>query len=756
MAELATDPDVDVSSPRQPAARRAPARAVALSVAALLVFLAVVAALVTRTGGTLVGDTTTNVTATQLLSQMEPGDTVVQPIVASDDLLGAVQVTFGTYLGAADCTVAVSLHEDDGRPSVATGPLIATQEWDCREVPDSAPFEALEIEPIEGSAGTTYDVVVERVDSRDTPGVVLWAGEPRGDAQTAAYDGTPLELSAAVRPMYDPQPTWWAQLDVVVERMAAYGPGWGSAGAFAVLVVTLGVLLAAAPLTARHPRALLVLVAVLALVRGFLWAAAVPAFGGMDEPAHFSNVQYLAVEHDLPGRADNTEVYSEQISVALDRLNLTATAPGDRPDYTERGEVEATRAIEDASQEGGGGGPAGAYSPFYYVPGAVLAAVAGDSFFDQLMAARVASILMGVLAAVLLTIIGDRLFPGRPGARTAFAVAGVVHPMLSHQFAIVNNDGWVVLAGFAALLVALEMARRPHAGRLALLAGAIIGAAVLGKPFGAAVAVPLATGWVIGKVRGRVRSVPVLAREAGLVVAGFALTYGLWRVVARLVGIPLQQVPSGDDGPRSVREFLRAQWDGADLFWGSQLWGNFGWVRIPFPEPIPTALWLLVQATAVGLVVWGAVALVGVARRRRAGRPTLERLAAVDGGAVPLATAGGATSPTVDAPTSDRAVHDAEIPLDARILVVGAMLGAIVATLYAAAWVYYSSSGANDLLQGRYALLALPALLAAPALLVERFTRGRVSPLVVNVAFAIGMAGLTLLGLKRVLEYFYG
>lgn len=705
-------------------------RRLLVPVAIALLFAATIVFLVTRTGGTLVGDTTSHVTATELLPQMEPGDAVVQPVVASDDRLAAVQVRFGTYMGAADCTVRVSLHEDDGRPTTAQGDVIASAEWECGALIDSAPMDVLTFEPLEGSAGERYDVVVERVDDRDTPGVVVWAGAPRGEVSTAAVNGRADDLSADIRTLYDPQPRWWDQLDVITERMAAYGPAWGTAGAFAGLLVLLGLLVAGMPLLTRSPRAFLVLVAVVAVVRGLVWSAAVPAFGGMDEPAHFANVQFMAEEQELPGQDQDSRTYSEQVWVAHELLNLTSSPPGDRPDYTPEAEARITEQIDAASQLGGGGGPAGIYPPVYYAPAALLAAASGDAFFSQLMAARMWSVLLGAAAAVLTALIGRRTFPGRPGAQVAFAAAGVLQPMLSHQFAIVNNDAWVMVAGFTGLLVALELARRARAPRLALLAGVVIGAALLGKPFGAAVAVPLAVGWLVGKVRGRVRSVKDLATEAGLVVLGVAVTYGAWRVVAAVLGIASQSTPVVDGAEHTLREFAAAQVHGARWFWGSQLWGNFGWVRIPFPETITTLIFAGLCALAVGVVAW--VVVLVVERRR------------------PRASSQAVTAAVADDDGLD------EIPLDARILVhVAAVLG-MAGTLYAAAWLYYVSTGQNDLLQGRYALMALPAILALPGLLLERLSRGRVSPLVANAPVAVAMGVLTLLGLKRVLEGFYG
>lgn len=705
------------------------------------IFGATVLFLFTRTGGTLLGDTTTHAIDDQLLPQMQDSDRIVQPVVASNDRLSGVQIRFGTYQGSADCTLRVALREDDNRPTEATGAVVAQQDWDCADLIDSSPMEVLTLPAEQRSAGETFDVVVDRIDGRTTDGVVVWAGSLRGDDLPAAVNGRATDLTADIRPLYDPQPRWWDHLDVIVSRMAAYGPSWGTAGAFGALLLTLAALLAGLPLTTRSPRALIVVVAVLALVRGLLWSAAIPAFGGMDEPAHFSNVQYLAQEHQLPGQEDNPGIYSEQISVAHDRLNLLATAPGDRPDYAAVAEDRATAEIDDASPLGGGGGPASAYPPAYYAPAAVFSALAGDSFFDQLMAARMWSVLLGVAGAVLLALIGRKTFPQSPAAQVAFAAAGVLHPMAGHQFAIVNNDAWVIVAGFASLLVALELAARPRAKGLALLAGIIIGCGLLGKPFGIAVAVPLAVGWLVGKVRGRVRSLRTLAGEVGLVLVGFAVTYGAWRVIAAIVGVASQKIPAPDHDAPTLRHFLSVELRGVRWIWGSQFWGNFGWVRIPFPEPIPTAIFAGLLATAVGVLAWLVIIGREALSRRRATK------AAPD-------TAGGSSATGL--PEHGVDTVQGSLPVDVRILVnVSFVVGTVVA-LYSAAWIYYVSTGRNDLLQGRYALLALPAILALPGLLLERFSRARLSALLVNAPVAATMGVLTLLGLKRVLETFYG
>jgi hypothetical protein len=166
--------------------------------------------------------------------------------------------------------------------------------------------------------------------------------------------------------------------------------------------------------------------------------------------------------------------------------------------------------------------------------------------------------------------------------------------------------------------------------------------------------------------------------------------------------------------------------------WGSQLWGDFGWVRIPFAEPVPRILFGVGAAVAVGLAVWLLLAVRSMLRRRRS----------VDASIQP-------------AQTDLARLPGGPLSVDARLAITAAALVGIVGALYAASWIYYASTGANDLLQGRYALLALPAILAAPVLLLERFWGTRAAT-VGTLVLAGAMLLLTVDGLDNTMRAFYG
>ena len=708
-----------------------------VSVAIGVGLVALVVGLLALPGGTLVGDTTTNIKITAPLPALDKTHSLIQPFVASQNRLTRVYITFGTFNGTARSCLRVDLRERTPGVTPGTGPLVASNQLPCTGLPDTGPVKAIEMAPVADSSGRTYDVVVTRVDSGGGQGFVVWAGVPRGDAQVAMIAGNTAGLSADVRPEYDPEPHRWDHLATTLQRLASYGPGWGSPWVYGGLVAAMLGLLALGPVLLRHKRTLVVVIAALALFRGLVWAASIPQLEAMDEPAHFAYVQYLAEERAIPGKLTDHEWFSPRLQAAVDDLNVESTPPGDRPSFAPGADSSTEAALNALSPRGGGGGPGTMYAPFYYIPAAALYLAAGGNILTQIMLARLWSVLLGVLAAGILVLLGRQLFPRRRAAQWAFVVAGLFQPMIAHQFAIVNNDAWVITAGFAALSVALALAKGRRSARLALLAGVIIGAALLGKPFGIACAVPLAVGWVVGKVSVRERQIRVYAREGALVALGVASTYGAWTFVAERMGLATSAIPVHRAAGQSLRGFVEAQFgsqlDAARAIWGDQLWGDFGWVRVPLPPQIRLALFAIEVVLVLALVAWVVVLIVPLFRR--IGRT-------VD-------PAGGAVGPVADASAD-------ELSLDVRILICAVAIVGTVGTLYAAGYVYYMATGLNNLLQGRYALLALPALLAAPALLLERFTGGRVKPIVVNGLAAFGMVSVNLLGLVLVQEAFYG
>ncbi|KQR16692.1 DUF2142 domain-containing protein [Cellulomonas sp. Leaf334] len=688
--------DADLVTPATTAERRVAWWIPTLAVVAA--FLAVLASGLLRPGGTITGEDTQHHSLKSPLPQISATAPYSGELEATQDGLAGISVIFATYLGSIDCTLDVRLSDP------ASGEVVGSDTVDCDGLEDNLLTPVLSFPPVADSEGRTFDLDIELVPG-SVVGPSVWDTQEGDDALVAAYD---------------PEPLMAGHLGQVLDRVAAYGPVWGTPVGIVSLVVFAA---AGIVLLLTRPRWGLVALLALVVVRGLLWSALIPPLQGMDEGAHFANVQFMAEEGRVPNADDPGTPYtpySASLQVASEGMHVSAVVPTDRPDYSLEAVAELRQDDARAGTYSDGAGPAAGYGPVYYAPAVPFYLVAADDTVDQVHAIRLWTVLLGALAIFLAWMFAREAFPGRRLAQAGLVVAVALQPMIAHQFAIVNNDAVVILAGFGALWAGARLTRLERAPWLMLLAGALVGFGLLGKPFVVAAVVPVAIGWLLGKLRYRVRSWRVLVGEPLLAALGVALTYGLWVVVARLLGIATSNgfpTADGDPAGRSLVVYLASQYapDFAEfrLIWVSQLWGDFGWVNTPLPQVVYNALWFFSLLIALGVLAW--LVVLPMKRFRTEGSAQLDRIIAV-------------------------------------------CVGFGVATLlllYGIEYFYFASSGRTDLLQGRYALMTVPALLALPGLLVARLSRGRWSPTVPMVVVAAGVFLLQAMSIGVVVQHYY-
>lgn len=740
------------TAPRSPLHRvagRLPGRTWATAGAVLLVLLTVLVWF-TRPAGLVQGEQTQTVVVTTPSVPVEPGHEVVQEVTASQDDLAAVSVSFATYLGATDCAVDVSLTGPDGD-------LVAEQRTDCVDLVDTVmTSRVLDFDAIEDSAGQTYTVRITSAPGDWDQAVSVWLGEPKSDEEPAVVDGEESDLTALVVAEYEAPPVP-QQVLTAFERSAVGHTWWVQPPA----MIAWALLLAAALVLAVHSsfrsmRVATWCVIAVALLRGLLWAGVMPPLEGMDEGAHVGYAQFMAEEQRIPVRGQAHDglyrTLSPQMEVLDEYQNRGATPPSDRPDHSAEAKEELARELAAASPRANGSSSASGYPPTYYLPAAVMYELTPGTLDDKVLGMRLVSVLLGALAAWPTVLIARRLLPGLRTPAVLLALAVTLQPMVAHQFSIVNNDALVIAAGFGALAAALRLAAGRVRARDVLVGGLMVGAALLAKPFGAAAAVVVGLGWLIGLRRDRARPRTWLA-HVGAGVAGVAVTYGVWVLTQRLGGFPSTQLPvsGGGDLDRSPSHYLALQFQQGLLSfrgkWAEQLFGRFSWLDIVLPEGAYDAIW-----TGLVVLLWlaGAWLLVGAVRRvvalvRRGRGTAADRTGPA--GATP------ADALTSDAPASDahgagahgagpgvRPLVDGEGPFPdgtplpdgtvasgnaVRVWMCAAYVLGALGVLYLAGYLYFRSSGIDDLLQGRYLLMTLPALLALPALLIEGLVPAR-------------------------------
>jgi len=699
VSATADDGAVRTADPREddrpaPSRRRrwlAPALCVAIAL------LGVVLALSARVGP-VQGDATQGFTLTKGDGSLAPDAPVSFELTATEDDLSAVGMVLGTWTDSADCTLTATIARD--------GDELASQDTECSDLADTVLTPVVEFDPVPDSADEQFTVTLSVSDDSPLP-PAIWE----------TLDGNP----AAVALYGEPDRPMLSAVGLVLDRVAAYAPVWGSPG----WVVTLAALvLACVALLALRPRWGLVTVIVLVVARGLLWTVLIPPLQGMDEPAHFANVQFIAEEGRLPNwnTEERSQAYSDSLGAAAQEMRVSRFQPTDRPDYDEESVERLRREDAAAGTESDGTGPAASYPPPYYAVGAGFYHLAPDDTVAQVYAVRLWSALLGVGAIVFAWLFAGEVLPGRRTARAGVVTAIALQPMLAHQFALVNNDGWVIAAGFAALWIGARLVRTARGPWWMLAAGAVAGAAALGKPFAALTVIPIALGWLLGKVRYRVRDWRVLLGEPLLAAVGVALTYGVWLVAARVLGIDTGLgFPEGaQDGPRGPIAYFRSQVspDFAEFrqLWVDQLWGNFGWVNTPLPFGAQQVIWATYLVLALATVVW----LVLLVREHRRG-----------------------------------AVDEAVRGIDRMIaLCVLSGLGVLLG-MYGVEYGFFQSTGLTNLLQGRYLLMVVPVLLALPPLLAERLSRRRPAAAVAAWTVAVGVLALHVTSVLVIAQKYY-
>jgi 4-amino-4-deoxy-L-arabinose transferase-like glycosyltransferase len=305
----------------------------------------------------------------------------------------------------------------------------------------------------------------------------------------------------------------------------------------------------------------------------------VPAYNAPDEPAHANYARYVGQQRALPVLSPG-----DWDAALLERLKSERFPPGS--DVT---------AIRYESHQ----------PPLYYLLLAPLAAtMAGADEATQVVALRLASVAIGLLALAALYLAARALLGcDRAGALLALALAAFV-PQHVATLASVSNDGLTELWLSLLLWLGVMALRDGLDGRRSALLGLVAGLAMLTK-LSAWVGAPLAgLAILLAPTRsGR--------RTTNLLIAGaFALALALpWVVRGALVYGPddplglvrhdqvvAGQALTGAPGPRELARM------GATLF--RSFWGQFGWMGVLMDERVYAALALLSGLIGLGVLLW--------------------------------------------------------------------------------------------------------------------------------------------------------
>ena len=654
-----------------------------------------------------------------VLPPVTPREPLEQAFTARANGLSGIVARVGTYVGATQCSINVVVSDPNG--SVVGHRFIR-----CGNLADNALRLLIRFRPLPHSKGERFLVTVSA-----QPGarqaISLWGAQSGSSLPPAVSAGRLQPQSVALITEYGKRRPFVEIVGTALRRMAQYRVTWWRPPVVAGMMMAATLLLVA--LVAVPRRLSVAALLSLALIKGVFWTVAMPPLQGPDEDSHFAYAQFMAEEGGIPRRSTNVgnlPPYSDELRSADRLLHREADPPGNRPDFGPgaRG-ADETRFTSGLSRRSGGNGSAAGYSPAYYAPASLLYRVTGSSIYTRISIMRLWSVALGLLSVWLALLIGRRLLPESEGAAVALALGVALQPMFSQQTAVINNDALVIAGSFLCLLVAMKLVE-PGASRwMPLLGGLAVGATLLGKPFGLALAPVVAFGWLVGWLRNHPRTWkawPFALARFGL---GVGCTYGLWVMASVLFDYPAPSLSSLAPAPgsRSLTDYLHLMklnnYQALKLDWVDRFWGHFAWVDLPLPGWVYSWLRWATLLFVVLVGVWLLHVVVVAVVRARKGRSLQPDQASV-------------------------------VPTLICLLAVASTVG----VLHFIEFQGYLRTAKADIIQGRYGLMVLPAVVAMPALLLRRLIP-RLPVIVSMVTVTSAIAVLHVLSLARIIDRFY-
>lgn len=318
---------------------------------------------------------------------------------------------------------------------------------------------------------------------------------------------------------------------------------------------------------------------------GMLYVLYTPAWQAPDEPAHYNYVAQVAAVGCCPQitPGDWDQAYQNQLTGARFAPELLDNL--------------SSLQYEDHQP------------PLYYVLASGVYKLTGGS----LSALRLFSLLIGVLVILSAYSVGKLLLPDRP--QVALGMAAVVAYLPQHLafLASVNNDslGWAVIGITLTLTLAYLKSPVPSQ-RWVVVLGLLVGVGFITKAstYFLAGVVPLA---MVLKWRIERQNLSLLLQRSALFLLPALLLGGLWWArnfnvygFPDFLGLRAHDAVVADQ-PRTADRI-------AEIGWGPYLsqsiqttfnsfWGQFGWMALPMPGWVYSALTVLLLAAAGGWVI---------------------------------------------------------------------------------------------------------------------------------------------------------
>ncbi|RTE08162.1 DUF2142 domain-containing protein [Paenibacillus whitsoniae] len=358
----------------------------------------------------------------------------------------------------------------------------------------------------------------------------------------------------------------------------------------------------------------LVLILILALLKGILWSIIIPPFQTPDEPGHFSYVQYLAEQKGLPVRGNNIDnSFSPELIQFYDFAKTEDIINNKNALFM----IDSKQEKNTLSRIGTGSNYITSYPPLYYWLASIF-----YKFFDNLSieyrfySVRLFSVLLSLITVWGSYYIGKKIVPSNVLFPITISSITLLQPMYSMVSASVTNDTLMISISVLLLcwlLSCLDELEKITTSKV-LLGGVLMGLGLLVKAQILYVSLFCGAILLLFLLLKKIELKRIFSL-VGILLIPVVVLYGWWAVFSQkhyqsVFGV-MGFKPIGFNAHGKLTGYLHEIFPSVSIglgriynIWVRWVWATFGWLNITFTnDKIYKIIFILILLSSIGVII---------------------------------------------------------------------------------------------------------------------------------------------------------